>query len=108
MVTEDCAIAVPEAASTARAIRDFFIASYSKVKQRAPDREDVQRWSHATMKPSSAQPVPRANLLVGKLSLLQQTPGAYAKQFPRIGGSSGSSVVVPQQPAALPDLAARN
>jgi hypothetical protein len=33
MVTEDCAKAVPEAAKTARAIRDFFIASFSKVKQ---------------------------------------------------------------------------
>jgi hypothetical protein len=34
MVTEDCAKAVPEmAANVARAIRDFFIASFSKVKQ---------------------------------------------------------------------------
>src|SRR3990167_149354 len=31
-------MATPEAASTARAIRDFFIASYSKVKHRAPVR----------------------------------------------------------------------
>src|SRR5574343_951782 len=31
-------MAAPEAASTARAIRDFFIASYSKVKHRAPVR----------------------------------------------------------------------
>ena len=35
-VTEDCAEAAPTAARAARAIRDFFIASFSKVKQRAP------------------------------------------------------------------------
>jgi hypothetical protein len=31
MVTEDWAIAAPDAASTAKAISDFFIASFSKV-----------------------------------------------------------------------------
>jgi hypothetical protein len=36
-VTEDWAKA-PVAARAAMAIRDFFIASFSKVKQRAPDR----------------------------------------------------------------------
>jgi hypothetical protein len=29
-------MAVPDAASTAKAIRDFFIASFSKVEHRAP------------------------------------------------------------------------
>jgi hypothetical protein len=35
-VTEDWAEAAPAAASTAKATRDFFIASFSKVKQGAP------------------------------------------------------------------------
>src|SRR5690606_711625 len=68
-VTDDWAIATPEAASAARAIKDFFIASYSKVKQRAPDRQVP--WMGA--QPKHAPPVPRANLLVGKLILLQQS-----------------------------------
>src|SRR5690349_22708416 len=35
-VTDDCAEAAPAAARAARATRDFFIASFSKVKHRAP------------------------------------------------------------------------
>ena len=54
------AIAAPEAASTVRAIRDFFIARFSKVKQRAPVR------GFAPMRGiQMIPPVPRANLLLG-------------------------------------------
>src|SRR5659263_191957 len=38
-VTEDWAIAAPEAAKTANAIYDFFISKFSKVKQRAPEQK---------------------------------------------------------------------
>ncbi|WP_139222860.1 hypothetical protein [Paracidovorax wautersii] len=34
------------------------------------------------MQSAQPSPVPRANLLVGKLLILQQTPAGFAKEFP--------------------------
>jgi hypothetical protein len=57
MVTEDCAIAAPEAAKTAIAMSDFFIENFSKVKHGAPVRGLPNTFAFATPPETRANPL---------------------------------------------------
>src|SRR6185436_9771628 len=83
-VTEDWAEAAPAAARTAKAIRDFFIASFSKVKHGAPVQVEARPVLRQQVQATSAlHPDSPGQPPFGKLSLFHQRDFSGAKDLAR-------------------------
>jgi hypothetical protein len=82
-VTEDWAIAAPEAARTAKATSDFFISNISKVKTSDPETSAIQN--------------PEPTSLIRKLDVLKQTTATNSTGKTLNRRKHGAFVAVMQQ-----------